>query len=374
MTNKFIRQIPYTKPSITELEVNFATDAAANGWSEHCYEYITRFEDAFKSHLGVKHAIATSSCTGALHMGMSALGLGIGDEVIMANTNWIATAAPIVHLGATPVFVDILPDSWCLDPSQVESAITCKTKAIVAVHIYGNLCDMDALLDISKCHNIPLIEDAAEAVGSIYNGRKAGSLGLFGAFSFHGTKTITTGEGGMFVTNDSNLYEHVLTLSNHGRARSQIKQFWPDLVGYKYKMSNIQAAIGCAQMQRIDALITAKRKIFSMYQAYLRELPVRMNPEPKGCQNGYWMPTFVVDYNISFNRDDLIVKLKANGIDARVFFWPLSQTTTPGRKAFDSLYISETINLRALNLPSYHELTDDDAFYICSSIREFFNY
>jgi len=374
MTNKLIRNIPYTKPSITELEVQFATDAAANGWGEHCYEYISRFEESFKSHLGVKHAIATSSCTGALHMGMSALGVGIGDEVIMSNTNWIATAAPIVHLGATPVFVDILPDSWCLDPSQVEAAITSKTKAIVAVHLYGNLCEMDSLLDISKRHNIPLIEDAAEAIGSIYNGHKAGSLGLFGVFSFHGTKTMTTGEGGIFVTDDSDLYEHVLTLSNHGRARSQNKQFWPDFVGYKYKMSNIQAAIGCAQMQRIGDLISAKRNIFAMYHDYLNDLPVRMNPEPKGCQNGYWMPTFVVDKNISFNRDNLIAMLKANGIDARVFFWPLSQTNTPGRKAFDEPYISEEINMRALNLPSHHELTTDDASYICSLIRDFFNY
>ena len=250
MPTEQTRKIPYTKPSITDLEVQYATDAAANGWGEHCYDYIVRFEEAFKAHLGVKYAIATSSCTGALHMGMHALGIGPGDEVIMADTNWIATAAPIVHLGATPVFVDILPDSWCLDPEQVEAAITPKTKAIVAVHLYGNLCEMDALLAIGKRHGIPVIEDAAEAVGSVYHGKRAGSMGRFGAFSFHGTKTITTGEGGMFVTNDAELYEQVLTLSNHGRAREQSKQFWPDMVGFKYKMSNIQAAFGCAQYGR----------------------------------------------------------------------------------------------------------------------------
>ena len=163
----------------------------------------------------MKYAIATSSCTGAIHMGMHALGIGPGDEVIMADTNWIATAAPVVHLGSTPVFVDILPDSWCMDPEQVEAAITPKTKAIVAVHLYGNLCDMDALLAIGERHGIPVIEDAAEAVGSVYHGKRAGSMSRFGAFSFHGTKTITTGEGGMFVTNDPDLYEQVLTLSNH---------------------------------------------------------------------------------------------------------------------------------------------------------------
>ncbi|MGB6007074.1 DegT/DnrJ/EryC1/StrS family aminotransferase, partial [Castellaniella sp.] len=254
-------RIHYTKPSITELEVRYATDAAANGWGDRCYEYIGRFEQSFKTHLGAEFALATSSCTGALHLGMAALGIGPGDEVIMADTNWIATASPIVHLGATPVFVDILPDTWCLDPARVEAAISARTKAIVAVHLYGNLCDMDALLAIGARHGIPVIEDAAEAIGSVYHGKGAGTMGAFASFSFHGSKTMTTGEGGMFITRDADLYERVLTLSNHGRARGQTKQFWPDAVGYKYKLSNIQAAIGCAQMERIDVLIERKREI-----------------------------------------------------------------------------------------------------------------
>ena len=371
MSTSEIRKIPYTKPSITELEVQYATDAAANGWGEYCYDYIVRFEEAFKAHLGVKYAIATSSCTGALHMGMHALGIGPGDEVIMADTNWIATAAPIVHLGATPVFVDILPDSWCLDPEQVEAAITPNTKAIVAVHLYGNLCDMDALLSVGERHGIPVIEDAAEAVGSMYHGKRAGSMGRFGAFSFHGTKTITTGEGGMFVTNDPDLYEQVLTLSNHGRARGQIKQFWPDMVGFKYKMSNIQAAIGCAQMQRIEILTRMKRAIFLMYKNYLKDLPISMNPEPECCINGYWMPTFVVDNRIPYNRDVMIGELKAKGVDARVFFWPLSSISAGGRKAFDKPYLSESIHFRALNLPSHHNLSEDDTLFVSEIICDF---
>ena len=364
-----VRKIPYTKPSITELEVEYATDAARNGWGEHCYDYIYRFEEAFQQHLDVKYAIATSSCTGALHMGMHALGVGPGDEVILADTNWIATASPIVHLGATPVFVDILPDSWCLDPEQVESAITFNTKAIVAVHLYGNLCEMDKLLEIGERHGIPVIEDAAEAIGSIYHGKSAGSMGKFGAFSFHGTKTITTGEGGMFVTNDPELYEHVLTLSNHGRARGQSKQFWPDMVGFKYKMSNIQAAIGCAQIERIQELTNLKRSIFLSYYKYLSGLPVRMNPEPKGCINSYWMPTFVVDDGISFDRDELIEALKNKGLDARVFFWPLSSTGVGGRKAFQRGYLSESIHLRSLNLPSHHDLCRNDLSFVSSVVR-----
>jgi perosamine synthetase len=349
-------RIPYTKPSITELEVRYATDAAANGWGEHCYDYILRFEEAFKTHLGVGYAIATSSCTGALHMGMAALDIGPGDEVIMADTNWIASAAPIVHLGAKPVFVDILPDSWCLDPALVEQAITPRTKAILAVHLYGNLCAMDELLTLGERHGIPVIEDAAEAIGSVYHGRRAGSMGRFGAFSFHGTKTLTTGEGGMFVTNDADLYEWVLTLSNHGRARGQTKQFWPDVVGFKYKMSNIQAAIGCAQLERINELVNRKREILAYYKARLERLPgVKMNPEPPGTINGAWMPTVVFDHSLGIAREMLQAVFAEENIDARVFFYPLSGLPPFEKNNINPLATS--IPERAVNLPSYHDMT-----------------
>ena len=359
MTKNEIRKIPYTKPSITELEIRYATDAAANGWGEHCYDYIIRFEEAFKTHLGVKYAVSTSSCTGALHMGMHALGIGPGDEVIMADTNWIATAAPITYLGATPVFVDILPDSWCLDPEQVEAAITKKTKAIVAVHLYGNLCDMDALLAIGQRHGIPVIEDAAEAVGSVYYGKRAGSMGRFGTFSLHGTKTITTGEGGMFVTNDANLYKQVVTLSNHGRVRGQSKQFWPDLVGFKYKMSNIQAAIGCAQVERIDALTLRRREILALYKRHLSSLDsVDTNPEPNGTINGAWMPTIVFDSESRVSREIMQDIFVNNNVDARVFFWPLSSLPMfPDKRKNVNAW---SIPNRAINLPSYHDLNDSD--------------
>jgi perosamine synthetase len=348
-------RIYYTKPNITDLEVQYATDAAQYGWGDKCYEYITRFEEAFRSHLGVKYAITTSSCTGALHMGLAALGVGPGDEVILADTNWIASAAPIVYLGAKPVFVDILPDSWCIDPQLAEKAITPRTKAIIAVHLYGNLCAMDQLLAIGHKHTIPIIEDAAEAIGSVYHGKRVGSMGMFGAFSFHGTKTITTGEGGMFVTNDDALYETVLTLSNHGRTQGQNKQFWPDMVGFKYKMSNIQAAIGCAQMERIDDLISRKRKIFQYYADNLLQLPgVSMNQERPGTVNGYWMPTVVFAPETGVTREKLQMAFATENIDARVFFWPLSfiglfPAKPSNRCSFD-------LPSRSINLPSYHEL------------------
>ena len=365
-------RIYYTKPSITDLEVRYATDAARHGWGERCYEYISRFEDAFKQHLGVKHAIATSSCTGALHMGMAALGIEPDDEVIMADTNWIASAAPIVHLGAKPVFVDILPGSWCINPDLVEAAITRKTKAILAVHLYGNLCDMDSLRDIGEKHGVPIIEDAAEAIGSVYHGKRAGSIGKFGTFSFHGTKTLTTGEGGMFVTNDSDLYETVLTLSNHGRARKQTKQFWPDMVGFKYKMSNIQAAIGCAQLERIDDLICRKREILSYYWQQLEsQVGLTMNPEPAGTINGAWMPTVVFEPETGVKTEELQRYFAAKDIDARVFFHPLS--SLPMFAEIPENSVAYDIPKRAINIPSYHEISTEEQDRVLSVIQDLCN-
>jgi perosamine synthetase len=364
-------RIVYTQPSITELEHEYVLDAVKNGWGAKCYDYINRFEQQFAQYLGVKHAIATSSCTGAMQLGLAAAGIGAGDEVILADTNWIATVAPVVHLGATPVFVDILPDSWCLDPAQVEQAITARTKAIIAVHLYGNLCEMTALRALAEKYQLLLIEDAAEALGSEYHGQKAGSIGAFGTFSFHGTKTMTTGEGGMFVTNDSMLYERVLTLSNHGRCRQQQKQFWPDELGYKFKMSNIQAALGCAQLERLNELVDAKRQVFSRYKTLLSPYnELGLNPQPQGRLNSYWMPTVVFTEQSGIKQQQLINAFQKANIDARVFFWPLSSlpmfTAKPENK-----YAYE-ICQRAINLPSYPQLTETEQHQVVQVIADIF--
>lgn len=362
-------KIFYAKPSITSLEISYATDAATNGWGDRCYDYIYRFEELFKKHLDVKYVIATSSCTGALHMGMAALGIGPGDEVILADTNWIATVSPVVHLGATPVFVDILPDSWCINPKKAEKAITPKTKAIIVTHLYGNLCEMERLLAIGKNYGLPIIEDAAEAIGSIYFGKRAGSMGKFGTFSFHGSKTLTTGEGGMFVTNDSNLYEKVLTISNHGRSKNQKKQFWSDVVGFKYKISNIQAAIGCAQMERIDELINRKREIFSTYKKnFSKLLGVQINPEPKGTIIGAWLPTIVFDLSTRITREKLQEAFKNENIDARVFFWPLS--SLPMFKLVIDNKHSLSVPERSINLPSYHDISSEEINRVIAVIKK----
>lgn len=363
-------RIPYTKPSISDLEVLYATDAARNGWGEQCYAYIQKFENAFKKHLDVKHAIATSSATGALHMGLSALGIGEGDEVILANTNWIASIAPILHLKAKPVFVDIEENGWCIDSSLIEKAITKKTKAIMAVHLYGNLCDLDELRFISNKYNLFLIEDSAEAIGSTYNGSRAGSIGDFGAFSFHGTKTITTGEGGMFTTNSDDLYERVLTLSNHGRSRYQKKQFWPDMLGYKYKISNIQAAIGLAQTERIDDLINKKIEIFKVYEDLLKDFDeITLNPPHNGIKNsGYWITNIVFNKKLNITRDDIISKFEKENIDARVFFWPLSSLDFINEEVDTPLAFD--ISNRSINLPSFNDIKYKEQERVVNVIKD----
>tara|TARA_B100000609_G_scaffold198993_2_gene200127 strand:+ start:909 stop:2030 length:1122 start_codon:yes stop_codon:yes gene_type:complete len=354
------QKILYTKPSITNLEKEYAADAAANGWGERCYEYITKFENLFSKHIGVKYAIATSSCTGAYHMGLHALDIGKGDEVILADINWIATLSPIIHLGAKPILVDINPNSWCIDPKEVIKNITPNTKAIIATHIYGNLCEMNELINISREKGIIIIEDSAEAIGSVYQGKKAGSMGLFSTFSFHGTKTLTTGEGGMFLTNDSDLYQKVVTLSNHGRSPKSKKQFWPEIYGYKYKMSNIQAAIGVAQLQRIDELIKKKRYILNFYKDCIEEIDgVSINKEDPGNINGCWMPNIVFEKETGVTREVAFEKFQKNNIDARVFFWPLSSLPMMSKDVAGNINPnSYDIAERSINLPSYNDITD----------------
>lgn len=364
-----LSKIYYSKPSIGPLEVEYATDAAANGWAEKCFDYLNRFEKEFAEWLGVKHTVATTGATGALHMGLVALGIKPGDEVILGDINWIASAAPIVYLGAKPVFVDVLEDTWCLDPEKVEAAITPKTKAIMAVHLYGSIADMDALLDIGKRHGIPVVEDAAESMGSRWkNGQRTGTMGAYSAFSFHGSKTMTTGEGGMFATNDDHLAHIVKTLNAHGRVPGQTKQFWAEMIGYKYKMSNIQAALGCAQMQRVEALIERRREIMAKYRARLGNLPLALNTEPEGTVNGFWMPTIVVNRDVTkFDRQALLDDMVAHNIDARVFFWPL--TMLPMFEDKPSNEVSYSLYKRAINLPSYHDLKDDEIDRVCDIIR-----
>jgi perosamine synthetase len=343
--------------------------AAKDGWGDNHNKYVDLFELEFANYLGVKHAIATSSCTGAITLGLSALGIGSGDEVLVPDTNWIANVSPIVHLGGVPIFIDIDPVSWCIDPDLIESKITERTKAVMAVHLYGNVCALEALQEICARRNLVLIEDAAEALGGSFDGRKLGSIGRIGVFSFHGSKTMTTGEGGMLVTNDDELAASVRILNSHGRNPMVSKQFWSEHIGYKFKMSNLAAALGLAQLRRIDELLEKKRYILDFYRDRLLDSShIAMNPIQEKCESGAWMPTIVFSSKSGITREQLQLKFSQSNIDARVFFWPISsmppfQSVSENTNAYD-------LPGRAMNLPSYHDLSDKEMERVISVILE----
>lgn len=364
-----MRNVLAAKPSITQREIDYVNDAICNGWGEHCYDYLIRFENEFKAYQDSPFGLATSSCTGALHIAFASLGLKARDEVIVPDITWIASISPIVQLGATPVFVDVEEESWCIDPKSVEAAITPLTKAILVVHVYGNLVNMDEIMRIGKKYNLPVIEDAAEALGSEYKGKKAGSIGDYGVFSFHGTKTMTTGEGGMLVSNNLGLFAQASIIANHGRDPAVPKLFWCEKIGLKYKMSNLQAAIGVAQLERVGELVDNKRWIFEQYEACLVHADIIMNPEREGCKNSYWMPTIILPASFTLEkRDALIQAMLKKNIQVRPFFYPVSSFPmfTP---VLDNT-ISLTLYQRGINLPSYFDMDELDIEYVVSHLKE----
>jgi perosamine synthetase len=368
-TLKNTKKIPITKPSITELEISYVNDAIRNGWGEKCYDYIIQFEKEFAKYEGTNHALATACCTGAIHLALMALGVKSGDEVIAPDITWIASIEPVLYIGAKPVFVDVLPDTWCIDPKKIEAAITPKTKAIIVVHLYGNVCEMDEIMAIAKKHNLVVLEDAAEGLGSEYKGKKCGSIGDVGVFSFHGTKTMATGEGGMLVTNSTEIFEKAKILNDHGRNPKdpENKMFWMRDYGYKYKMSNLQAAMGVAQLERIEELVAKKRLVFDWYKSLLSDMPCTLNPEQIHTKNSYWMPTVVFKKELNFDREAFFAYCKTQNIDSRPFFFPLSSLPMFEEKRENK--ISYDIYERAINLPSFHDITFEEVESVVNVIK-----
>ena len=365
------QRIFYVKPSIGPREIQLALEASEQGWGSNSNKYIEIFESDFSRKVGSEFAVATSSCTGALELGLAALDIGPGDEVILAEANWVATLAPIVHTGATPIFVDILEDSLCLDPIRVRQSINEKTKAIIATHLYGNLAEMNELLAIAQEFGLHLIEDAAEAIGSFYHGKHAGTMGTFGVFSFHGSKTITTGEGGMLVTDDPLLNARVRQLNNHGRSLTETRQFVPAEIGYKFKMTNLQAAIGIAQVERFDELVARKREILATYELLLDDLPeIQLNVRQPECVSGAWMPNATYSRESGVTREVLVDAFAKASIDARVFFWPLSSLNLVSSESKD-YEIADSIARRSINLHSYHDMTQVDIERVANILRSF---
>ncbi len=319
-----VERIPIAGPSISQREVDYATEAAARGWYDSAGEFPRRFEEAFANYLGVKHAVSLPSCTSGLHLSLAALDIGPGDEVIVPDLTWIASSAPIGYVGATPVFADVDERTWCLCAESVKACLTDRTRAILPVDLYGGVPDYDVLRAIANEHGLKIIEDAAEAIGSEFHGRKAGTLGDVGAFSFHGSKTFTTGEGGMLVTNDDVVHARVVQLRDHGRESGDV-QFRNTEVAFKYKMPPVAAAIGLGQVERAEELVVRKREIFDWYHEELENVPgLTLNQEPNNTKNTYWMVTAVIDPALDWPKERLMAVLDTEGIDSRPFFHPLS--------------------------------------------------
>jgi perosamine synthetase len=367
-------RIPVAGPSITQKEIDYVTDAVTNAWYGNANVYHERFEKAFADYLGLAHAVALPSCTSAIHLSLLALGVGPGDEVIVPDATWIASAAPITYVGATPVFADIEEKTWCLSAESFEKCITAKTKAVIPVDLYGNMPDMDAILEVAVRNSISVIEDAAEAAGAEYKGKKAGSFGDAGVFSFHGSKTLTTGEGGMLVTDRDDIHRQVLFLRDHGR-RPGDRMFWNTEVAHKYKMSSMQAALGLAQLERIDELMDRKREIFRWYREELSDIEgLTLNPQPPTTKNAFWMITGVLDPRLGIEKDYLQRELSERNIDSRPFFHPLSslpayQHLKQAHEARERNHVSYRICPYGINLPSGLNMTEEKVRLVCDALR-----
>lgn len=354
-------------PSISGREALYAWDAARNGWNHQWADYIKKFESTFASYLGVKYALSFSSCTGALHLGLLALGIGPGDEVIVPDITWVATANAVLYTGATPVFADVHPETWCVDPASIEKCISSRTKAIMPVHLYGHPAPMDVIMDIARRHKLFVVEDAAPSIGAELSGKKTGTFGDVAAFSFQGAKLVVSGEGGMLVTNNDEVYKKVYSLWDQGRRAGT---FWIDSNGWKYKMSNVQAAIGLAQIERVDELIEMKRRVFRWYEEGLRGVPyIRLSREPEGSKSIYWMTSILLEERAPITRDGLRGELRKRNIDTRNVFpaisqypiWPRRQNAQP---------IAQRVGEQGINLPSGVCLRREEVGYVCDALRK----
>lgn len=353
-------------PSISQKEIDYVMDAMKTGWNEKSYYYMRKFEEEFAKHIGVKYARSTSGGTGALWLGLAALGIGPGDEVIIPEITYFACSDVTVLLGAKPVFVDVLKDTWCMDPRKLEKAITKNTKAIMPVHIYGNPAEMDEIMAIAKKYDLKVIEDACPAVGTLYKKKKVGSFGDIGAFSFQGAKMMVTGIGGMIVTNNERLFEKILYLNNHGEDPNL--KFWQTKVAYSFDMPNIACALGLAQLERIEEFVAKKRRIFDWYYARLKNIEgISLNMERPKTRSNRWMTSLIMDRDFGITRDELRKKLKLKKIDSRPFFYPISMF--PMYKEQDTP-VAHHIALNGINLPSGLERTEEEIDYICTSLKE----
>lgn len=365
------RHYPIAEPDLGRQELRNVQVAMRSGWISSKGRFVGEFESSFARYIGSKHAVATSNGTTALHLALAALNIGRGDEVIVPDLTFAATINAVIYTGARPVMVDVDPEYWCLDVAKTGRSITQHTRAIVPVHLYGHPCDLGPLMEIADTQGIHLVEDCAEAHGAEYRGKKVGSLGHISCFSFYANKIVTTGEGGMCVTNDDELADKMRMLRDHGMSRE--KTYWHEMVGFNYRMTNLQAAIGAAQLQRISEFIEKKRRIARLYAEELspaRDMVIR--PEMPWAKCVYWLFSILVDeVPTHTSRDMLLERLATQGIETRRLFCPLHKMP-PYQKYADSDYTaSSDISRRGLSLPSSTRLGKKDIAFITRKVKEY---
>jgi len=359
--------IPVYQPMLAGKEQQYVAECMETTWISSKGKYVSRFENDFSRYLGIGYSTAVSNGTAALHLALHTLGIGPGDEVLVPTLTYIASVNSIAYVGAKPVFIDSEPDTWNIDSALIEQKITPRTKAVMAVHLYGSVCAMEPLQLLCRKHNLLLIEDVAEAFGSQYRGRYAGSFGDIATFSFFGNKTLTTGEGGMVASNDQSIIKRAAYLKS--QAVSEVREYWHDEIGFNFRMTNLCAAIGVAQLEYADDILQKKRDIASWYQADLEGTSIEFQADIEDTVNSYWMVSVLAKDE---NQRDLIRKnLKNNGIETRPLFHPAH--TMPTFKTEESYPVAEQLSCRGLNLPSYPTLLRDQVAYISSKIIEVVN-
>jgi perosamine synthetase len=364
------KQINIARPTFLGNERKYVLDALDSGWVSSIGPYIENFEKSFAAYHGVKHAIATHNGTIALHLALAASGITEGDEVIVPDLTFIATSNSVRYCQATPILTDVLNDTWNISPDLIRKAISPGTRAIIPVHLYGNPAAMDEIMEIAREFNLYVIEDCAEALGARYRGKQVGTFGKISCFSFFGNKIITSGEGGMCITNDDDLAERMRILRDHGMNRT--KKYWYDNLGFNYRMTNMQAALGLAQLEQLDSLIAARDEIFRNYTQALGEHPGIIFQNTAGNVPVNWMFTVRLAGHDFEHRDRIITLLKEQGIDSRPLFYPISMMPfyqapkfTRGRSD-NSLAIS----CEGISLPTFVGITEEEIGYISSSLLD----
>ncbi|WEX08338.1 DegT/DnrJ/EryC1/StrS family aminotransferase [Chelativorans sp. AA-79] len=358
--------IPVYRPRLTGNVTAYVNECLSSGWISSRGEFISKFESGFAEYVGAAEATSVANGTVALHLALVALGIGPGDEVIVPSLTYIASVNTILQAGATPIFVDSLETTLQLDPQAAHKAITPRTRAVMAVHLYGHPCAMDAIVGLCEEHGLLLIEDCAEAVGTLWKEQHVGTFGDAATFSFFGNKTVTTGEGGMVLAKDPIVMERCRHLKSQGVSKT--REYWHDTLAYNYRMTNIQAAIGLAQLEIAESILERKKAIAESYRGALVGLPLRMHDPVGPVEHSFWMCSILVDD--PSRRDPLREHLAGHGIETRPFFPPAH--LMPHCRANISLPVAESISDRGINLPSYPDLTSEEIERISEAIASFY--